>query len=685
MRLTFPRLAAAAAALALTAPAAASAQQHALIGPGSKMPFFGSYSQLTDADQNDSWDMFTLVDGQTRLVTGGAGGANAFVVGASEDASVVFFSTYGQVLPGDTDDTMDLYVRTPAGVAFTGIGPDYEVTAVTPDGAYAFLESASQLLPSDTDETTDVYRYETASGDLHLASPGASVPVRFVGAMDGGDTVLLQTAAKLSADDTDLSADVFRFDGQDHVRLTPGNTTGDTTAKAAAPNGRVIVATSEKMCGNDTDGTRDLFAVGTGGCVLLTPSPNGPASAAETVFLGAAQADAGRVVFQTTEQLLPSDMDTQVDLYASVNGTLTLITPGPGNAILHDVSDDATAVLFASDGQKAGTDDDFVYDLYRSTPAGLFHVLPTNAPFEQFEGRLSPDGALVAFETAEPIDSADQDTAVDVYLRAGSMTLMASRRQDDSAPGGPASYLEIKEFLASGQILFAADERLTGDDTDDDIDTYRFDGFELERLSREQNPPDATLAGPAVATDADVLTYAVGADEPGAVLECRVDGFHWDDCPASWEVGKLPAGDHLVEARATDALGNVDETPAAITVTVTPWQPGQEAVDLPVEKPQTAQTTQAAADTTAPVLSAAKVRVRKRRATLSYRLSEAATVKVLIQRRAGRRWRKVRTISIAAPAGASRRTLGRVPRGKVRFVLTAADAAGNAAARLTVR
>jgi len=87
-------------------------------------------------------------------------------------------------------------------------------------------------------------------------------------------------------------------------------------------------------------------------------------------------------------------------------------------------------------------------------------------------------------------------------------------------------------------------------------------------------------------------------------------------------------------------------------------------------------------DTTAPVISNAMAKpkkLRKRRATtVSYDLSEAATVTLEIQRRRkGGKRRTVRTLTQAGAEGANNLLVKRLRRGRYRVLLTAVDGAGN--------
>jgi hypothetical protein len=67
-----------------------------------------------------------------------------------------------------------------------------------------------------------------------------------------------------------------------------------------------------------------------------------------------------------------------------------------------------------------------------------------------------------------------------------------------------------------------------------------------------------------------------GSSEPGSTYECRfdnttkegVDTKAWGACTESWKAPKLPGGQHTLEVRAIDPVGNTDRSPASRTFIV---------------------------------------------------------------------------------------------------------------------
>ncbi|HWM11766.1 MAG TPA: Ig-like domain-containing protein [Solirubrobacteraceae bacterium] len=92
-------------------------------------------------------------------------------------------------------------------------------------------------------------------------------------------------------------------------------------------------------------------------------------------------------------------------------------------------------------------------------------------------------------------------------------------------------------------------------------------------------PETAIATGPAAATSARTAAFTYSGDPLGgtaiARIECRLDGGAWGACT---DYSGLTDGEHRFEARAVDAAGNADGTPAARTWTVDTAAP-QTSVD----------------------------------------------------------------------------------------------------------
>ena len=90
--------------------------------------------------------------------------------------------------------------------------------------------------------------------------------------------------------------------------------------------------------------------------------------------------------------------------------------------------------------------------------------------------------------------------------------------------------------------------------------------------------PTVTISGPAGPTNDATPTFSFTPSEPGATLQCRIDGGPFAGCTTPYTVAlALPDGPHAFEVKATDAVLNagvatvrafvVDTVAPAVTIT----------------------------------------------------------------------------------------------------------------------
>ena len=83
-------------------------------------------------------------------------------------------------------------------------------------------------------------------------------------------------------------------------------------------------------------------------------------------------------------------------------------------------------------------------------------------------------------------------------------------------------------------------------------------------------PPDTTITQqPPVRTDSASARFDFTSTEAGSTFQCRIDGNAYAACASPKEYPRLAAGPHTFAVKATDAVGNVDPTPASYTWTIT--------------------------------------------------------------------------------------------------------------------
>jgi hypothetical protein len=136
---------------------------------GSKV-WFGTDEPLEAADTDSAPDLYERSGGTTttRLSTsptGGNGFFNADFLGASQDGSRVFFTTFENLTPNDTDaNWQDIYERFNSNTYLVSTGPAATNGATfpnfagsTPDGKRVFMNTDEPLVASDTNAAIDVF------------------------------------------------------------------------------------------------------------------------------------------------------------------------------------------------------------------------------------------------------------------------------------------------------------------------------------------------------------------------------------------------------------------------------------------------------------------------------------------------------------------------------------------------
>jgi parallel beta-helix repeat protein len=81
--------------------------------------------------------------------------------------------------------------------------------------------------------------------------------------------------------------------------------------------------------------------------------------------------------------------------------------------------------------------------------------------------------------------------------------------------------------------------------------------------------PNASIDwGPQATTASLNAVFGLSSDDPTAVLECSLDGEGFNECDPVAEFTDLERGEHTLQLRAVDPIGNVDPTPATFHWTI---------------------------------------------------------------------------------------------------------------------
>lgn len=87
--------------------------------------------------------------------------------------------------------------------------------------------------------------------------------------------------------------------------------------------------------------------------------------------------------------------------------------------------------------------------------------------------------------------------------------------------------------------------------------------------AQDSIPPETTIdSGPAPDTVNPDASFTLSSDDPSATFSCSLDSGAFRQCARRKTYPQLPAGRHTLRARARDAAGNVDRSPARLTFTL---------------------------------------------------------------------------------------------------------------------
>lgn len=304
------------------------------------------------------------------------------------------------------------------------------------------------------------------------------------------------------------------------------------------------------------DRTKVRFrAITTGALACALAALSAPVAVADPANFAGASADGGIVFFTTTEKLVPGDTDTRQDVYErsydeDLDRHVTrLVSTGPtgGNdaypVLYNGASADGTKAFFSTEEQLVGTDKDRSEDIYvRSLAANTTALVSAGDPgcasggcggaevdASFSPGGVVPSGDVVFFRSSEPLEAADGDTFLDLYVRdlgAGTTTLVSVPAVGCVGCGSGSFAATFRGASADGdKAFFTTDEKLAGGDTDALLDIYRRD------LESGETTLVSTPGTCPAASDCSAVYAGVSADGAHAYFETneRLVGADQDD------------------------------------------------------------------------------------------------------------------------------------------------------------
>ncbi len=257
---------------------------------GRYVAFESHASNLVPDDTNSDWDVFVhdTITGQTTRISvdsnGNQANGDSYAPSLSSDGRyVTFFSSAPDLVAGDTNGALDVFVRdrqngTTERVSVDSSGAqgdgDSNYASISGDGRYVAFESwATNLVPADTDGTLDVFVRDRQNGTTERVSvdssgaqgDGGSNRTSISG--DGRYVAFESSATNLVPADTNGALDVFVRDRQNattermSVDSSGAQGDGDSHHASISGDGRHVAFESwaTNLVPADTDGTLDVF------------------------------------------------------------------------------------------------------------------------------------------------------------------------------------------------------------------------------------------------------------------------------------------------------------------------------------------------------------------------------------------------------------------------------------------
>ncbi len=270
--------------------------------------------------------------------------ANGTTIGIAITANgryLAFTSGASNLVPGDTNGVNDMFVRdlragTVRRVSLTASGGqgngESNGFAVSADGRFVAFESrASNLVPGDTNDDQDVFVRDLRTGRTSIqsvsdeGSPGGSYSSGAHLSADGRRVLFSSAASFLVPGDGNGAVDAFVADTTRSVRpraVVQGN--AHASEVALSPDGRFVAYTSsaDNLVSGDTNQIPDVFLrdLRTGAVSRASVATDGTQSDALVYMrvLVPGVSDGGRLVAFSSDanSLVPNDSESDADAFA---------------------------------------------------------------------------------------------------------------------------------------------------------------------------------------------------------------------------------------------------------------------------------------------------------------------------------------------------------------------------------
>jgi Tol biopolymer transport system component len=407
-----------------------------------------------------------LARAQTTRVSVSTGGAEANMdcvnsVVSADGRYVAFWSQASNLVPGDTNGFLDVFVRdrqlgTTARVSLTSGGAEgnghSRFPSISADGRFvAFESSSSNLVPGDSNGRFDIFVRDRQLGTterVSIATGGtqgtddSSLPSI---SADGRYVAFESRANNLVPGDTNSADDIFVRDRQlgttERVSVDSGGVQGNSSSHDASISGDgnfvAFDSYASNFVGMDTNGTVDVFVRDRLNSVTTRASstPSGATGSGQSL-VPSISGDGRYVAFRSTVgTLVAGDTNGVFDVFVHDRQTATTerVSVGPGGVQANGlsvvsglaISADGRCVAFQSNatnlvaGDTNGFSDVFVRDRQTLTTERVsVSSGGVQGDINSSDPTISATGRYVAFQSsATNLVAGDTNGTPDAFLR----------------------------------------------------------------------------------------------------------------------------------------------------------------------------------------------------------------------------------------------------------------------------
>jgi len=430
---------------------------------------------------------------------------------------IAFESTATNLVPGDTNNNSDVFVRDRLTEITTRISVnstenqgklDAFNPAISADGRFvAFESNSTKLVAADTNNTSDIFLHDRLNGsttrvsvdatgqegDRPSLNPSISADGRFV-AFESNSTNLVPG-------DTNNNSDIFirNIETNTTTRVSVNSTGNQGNIGSFNPsisaNGRWVVFDSlaDNLVAGDTNSTRDIFLHEIPTNTTTRVSVNSSGNQGNSGSISAAISADGRfVAFESNaSNLVTGDINGTSDIFvhdrltnttsmASINSTGDRANR---SSFKPSISADARFVAFDSladnlaPADTNGTNDIFVRDRDTATTTRIsVNSEGQGADITSFNPAISATGNVVAFDSfATNLVPQDTNSSRDVFIShpvavssgTSENDTLIGNADDDGISGGKGD--DFWDGKSGGDTLFGGrgNDTLNGGDGDD--------------------------------------------------------------------------------------------------------------------------------------------------------------------------------------------------------------------------